>query len=268
MSRGGSLCSRLHRCDDQAMSADWAGLAVTVLATLSAAIWTVLKWSSERREERAQEHRRADSLYLNPMLFAAEDLQNRLYILLDQEGLTPLRSRDPDGRFAGETLHMFARYFAWEQLVLRFTYVATSPTVVRRIQTIRRILASAKGGVDPWCVFRPTQTALGQAVVVWRQGESGFADTLPYQEFDLLISTGLTRSLGLECALQSLREASDITDLQPRSVRRLADVQSELVSLLEDIEGMLTTDPSSRFTLAIGKPRRRSERRSRMANGG
>src|SRR3954471_3616554 len=131
------------------MSSDWAGVALTVVATLGTGMWALLKWSSERRREQAQERRHADALYLNPMLFAAEDLQSRLFNLLDKVGLAPLRRHDPEGRFAVETMHLFARYLAWEQLVLRFTYIATTPTVVRRIQTIRRILSSDAGGLDP-----------------------------------------------------------------------------------------------------------------------
>jgi hypothetical protein len=246
-----------------ATSADWAGIAVTVVATLGAGIWALLKWSSERRREQAQERRHADALYLNPMLFAAEDLQSRLYNLLDKAGLVPLRKHEPKGRFAVETMHLFARYLAWEQLVLRFTYIATTPTVVRHIQTIRDILSSDTGGLDPWCLFRPTQTALGQAVLVWRQGETGFADTVPLQEFEEMMSDGLARALGLEDAVQSLRNATVITDLPPRTHNRLADCQSELVSLLNDIEDMLTTNPRSPFTLAAENSRRRSERRTK-----
>lgn len=240
------------------MDADWAGVAVTVVATLGAAVWAVWTWSRQREEDRQQERQRVNSLYVNPMLFATEDLQSRLFNLLDRGGLLPLRNRDPEGRYAIETVYLLARYFAWEQLILRFTHFAAQPAVVNRTQTIRSILASDSDGIDSWCLFRPTQTALGQAVTVWRQGEVGFADTIPYQDFERLVSAGLARDLGLEAAVQSLQRATTIEDLPVRSRRRLAELQSQLVSLLEELEGKLTTNAQAPFSVTGRRPRQRA----------
>jgi hypothetical protein len=232
------------------MSADWVGVLITFVATVGAAGWAVWTWASQRKADRLQERRRVDSLYVNPMLFAAQDLQSRLFNLLERDGLIPLRERDPAGGYAVETVYLLARYLAWEQLLLRFTNFASDARVVRLTQQIREVLASDRDGVDPWCLFRPTQTALGQEVTVWRQGEVGFADSLPLVDFEKKMKDGLAADLHLDDAVLSLQRASDIKDLDLRSRQRLAEVQSVLVDLLEHVETALTTDEATPFSVA------------------
>ena len=160
-----------------------------------------------------------------PTLFAAEDLQSRLYNLLDQSGLIPLRQRDPSGLYAVETVYLLARYLAWEQLLLRFTYIATDPRVVGITGRIRRDLASDAFGTGPWTFFRPTQMALGQVVTYWHQ-DGALADTISFLEFKALWSNGLASDLGLEDATESLRRVSSIDELPLRTVHRLARLQA------------------------------------------
>jgi hypothetical protein len=245
------------------MSADWVGVAVTIVVPLSAGVWAFWKWSSQREDARRHERRRIDALYVNPFLFAAEDLQSRLFNLLDRNGLVPLRKRDLQGRYATETLFLVARYFAWEQQLLRFTHFAADADVVNKTNDVRRVLASAAADVDPWCIFRTTQTALGQAVIVWRQGEVGFADTISVVDFDKRLTEGLASSLGLDTAVQSLRAAARIEDLPLRSRQRLADLQIHLVDLLEIVEEKLTTDDGVRVSVASVRKRERSRMGSR-----
>lgn len=240
------------------MNADWVGVLITLVATVGAAGWAVWTWASQRKADRLQERQRVDSLYVNPMLFAAQDLQSRLFNLLDRGGLGPLRKRDPAGGYAVELVYLLARYLAWEQLILRFTNFASDATVVRSTQKIREVLASDQNGVDPWCLFRPTQTALGQAVTVWRQGDVGFADSLPLMEFERQMEAGLAAALHLDDAVLSLRKASNIRDLDLRSRQRLAEVQSALVDLLEHVERALTTDEATPFSVAPDQDRLRA----------
>ena len=114
-----------------------------------------------------------------PTLFAAEDLQSRLCNLLDRHALIPLGERDPDGRYAVETVYLLARYPAWEQLLLRFTYLATEPMITDMTGRIRRDLACDRFGTGPWTLFRPPQMALGQAVAIWHDG-GALADTISF----------------------------------------------------------------------------------------
>jgi len=85
---------------------------------------------------------------------------------------------------------------------------------------------------------------------VWRQGEVGFADSLPLMEFEQQMEAGLAAALHLDDAVRSLRTASNIGDLALRSRQRLAEVQSALVDLLEHVERALTTDEATPFSVA------------------
>lgn len=219
------------------MSAEWATVLVTIVAAAATGAWAVWTSHTQRIKEAQAAQQRRDTLYLNPTLFAAEDLQSRLYNLLAKSGLGPLRTRFPDGRYATETVYLLARYFAWEQLLLRFTQFARDPEVIRQTRSIRESLSSDADGVDPWCVFRTTQTALGQEVLVWRVGEVGFADLKPLPEFDRRLRDGLAAELGLVDAIGSLEQATHIDQLPLESRRRLALLQCGLVGLLKTLEG-------------------------------
>ena len=178
----------------------------------------------------------ADALYLLPLVAAAEDLQSRLYNLLHNNGLVPLRAQDPRGRYAGETMFLVARFFAWEQQLLRFTHLASDPGIVAAARQARKVLASDALGLDPWCFFRTTQTALGQAVVVWRDGAGGFADTISVVEFERLLSDGLADGLGIQSALDALRNATVIEDLGEGTPRRLEELRVAIGALLDAVD--------------------------------
>lgn len=143
--------------------------------------------------------------------------------------------QEPPGRYAAETLYLLARFFAWEQQLLRFTYLATDPGVLEAANRIRKVLASSDGGLDSWCFFRTTQTALGQSVLVWRDVAGGIADTISIVEFERQLSAGLAHDLGLDRALDALRSATVIDDLGKRTVRRLEDLEAAVAGLIDAV---------------------------------
>lgn len=217
------------------MSADWAGVAVTVLIAAVTGAWAVLRWSREQKADRDQRAELTDALYLVPFAAAADDLQSRLYNLLRHKGLVALRTQEPKGRYAAETLYLLARFFAWEQQLLRFTYLATDVGVVEAAKHVRKVLATSDGGIDSWCFFRTTQTALGQSVLVWRDVAGGIADTISIVEFERQLSAGLAHDLGLDRALQALRSATVIDELGERTVRRLEDLDAAVGAMIDAV---------------------------------
>jgi hypothetical protein len=63
-------------------------------------LWAIWTWSQEREQERTNERARLAALYVNPFLSACEDLQSRIYNILERGGLRTLRKRYPDGAYA------------------------------------------------------------------------------------------------------------------------------------------------------------------------
>jgi hypothetical protein len=242
--------------EGQALSVEWVTALVTVATAVRGGGWAVWKWSQDREKTRQLEQKRLGALYVIPFLWACEDLQSRLYNILHSGGLYALRERDPEGRFAEETLYLLAQYFAYEQLILRYTLYGIDLHVLEPILSIRDAFATDRGGIDPWCIFRPTQRRLGRLVLQFRQGEQGTEpDVVPLEDFERQLDTGGGAAVHLEEAVQSLTAADGIDDLPERSRRRLAEVQSHLVDVLEHLEEDMSTRQKP-FSLFPGKRRR------------
>jgi hypothetical protein len=221
------------------MNVEWATLLVTLATGLLGAGWAVWKWDRDRSRERLAERARLATRYVTPFLFACEDLQSRLYNLLCRSGLDALRKRK-NYRYAEETLYLVAQYFAYEPFILRYTPYGTDPEALELLQRIRKDFASDRFGVDPWCIFRPHQKALGQLVLASRKGEQVTdVDVVTLLEFEELVDTGHIDRLYLEDALTVLKKAVNIDSLSPATRGRLSTIQGDLVDLLEYLEKKL-----------------------------
>jgi hypothetical protein len=67
------------------------------LIPVTMGLWAVWTWSQEREQERLTKRARLAALYVNPFMSACEDLQSRIYNILERRGLRKLRERYPDG---------------------------------------------------------------------------------------------------------------------------------------------------------------------------
>lgn len=238
------------------MTADWAGVLATVVVAVGGGLFAMYRWLNQREQEGRRERQRINAVYVMPTLFAAEDLQSRLYNLLCRSGLIPLRAHDPSGRYAVETVYLLARYLAWEQLLLRFTYLATDPTIVGLTSKVREDLATDSHGEDPWMIFRPTQLALGQAAIAPDGG--GPADTISFLKFRSMWNDSqapLGAELGLDRAVKDLSKTADIQSLPSATLQRLSALQTNLVALLLALESRMSTAGDG-FSVGLGTARK------------
>src|SRR5918996_3193925 len=152
---------------------------------LMMALWAVLTWSHEREQERLTERARLAALYVNPFMSACEDLQSRIYHILELRGLRTLRKRYPDGAYAEETLYLIARYFGWAAALSRYSPYAQDPVVIRLAEGVRDAFATTDAfPVGPFNFFHPEQKALGKMVMSRMEGEHGIElDTISSYEF-------------------------------------------------------------------------------------
>jgi len=203
---------------------------------LATAMWAFLQWSHERDQDRKKERERMAALYVNPFLSACDDLQSRIYNILELKGLKALRERYPDGTYAEETLYLIVRYFGWLATVMRYSPYPHDRELIRCTEAVRDAFASSKHPIGPFTFFSPEQKALGKIVMQRFRGQHGIElDTIPFYEFkDRLKSPPLCESNSLKQSLEALRKADDAESLQGRE--RLARVQNYLVDLLIDQE--------------------------------
>jgi hypothetical protein len=209
------------------------------LIPVSMGLWAFWTWSQDREQERQKERARLAALYVNPFLSACEDLQSRIYHILELGGLRALRQRYSDGAYAAETLYLIVRYFGWETVVHRYGPYTQDPVVTRLAEAVRRAFATSDTAlpVGPFNFFHPEQKALGKIVMRRMAGQYGVEfDTISYYEFkESLASPPLSDSEAVQQSLEALRSARSGGTLQGRA--RLAQAQHHLVDLLGYLEG-------------------------------
>jgi len=212
------------------------------LIPVAMGLWAIWSWLQEQEREREIERARLAALYVNPFLSACEDLQSRIYHILELEGLRTLQERYPDGTYAEETLYLIARYFGWAVAMQRYSPYSQDPVVIRRVEAVRDAFATTdvEFPVGPFNFFHPEQKALGKMVMSRMEGQHGSElDTISSYEFKArLTSPPLSDSQSVRQSLEALRAARDAESLLGR--QRLEKAQHHLVDLLhylEDKEG-------------------------------
>jgi hypothetical protein len=156
------------------------------LIPLATAAWAVWTWAGDRERERKKERARISALYVNPFLSACEDLQSRIYSILELGSLSALRKRYPDGSYAEETLYLIFRYFGWAVAVERHGEYTQDPEVMRLGSSVRSAFSTTSSSqqVGPFNFFHAEQKAMGKLVMTTIEGKHGVEpETISYHEF-------------------------------------------------------------------------------------
>ena len=202
-------------------------------------LWAVWTWSHELERDRNKERARMGALYVNPFLSACEDLQSRIYNILELNGLCSLRRRYPDGGYGEETLYLIARYFGWAMTLHRYGPYAQDPVVMGLTEAVRTAfsIADSEHPVGPFNFFHPEQKALGKLVMHRIKGEHGIElDTISCYAFqERLAVPPLSESASIRESLEILCTMNDVQVLPGRE--RLEVAQRHLVDLLAYLEG-------------------------------
>ncbi|MFD0821672.1 hypothetical protein ACFQ0D_25930, partial [Micromonospora zhanjiangensis] len=160
-------------------------VATTLVATFYGPAW------KDRLDARRGARQRSEQVlarYSEPLARAAFDLQSRLYNIRGQGFLTDERIPADYRRLS--TLWLFGQFLAWLEIVRREVQVIDAGDV-RRTTALQRHLFEvvdilATGGIgDPtFRVFRATQRAVGELMVVERGVDDRHrSDSLGYGEF-------------------------------------------------------------------------------------
>lgn len=211
----------------------------TWLVPAATAAWAVWTWAHEQSLERERERARITALYVNPFLSACEDLQSRIYKIIELHGLPELRKRYPDGAYAEETLYLIVRFFGWLAAVGRYGPYTQDAVMIKHSAAIRRAFATSSKDreVGPFNFFPAEQKALGKMVMHSMEGEYGHEiDTISFYEFREIIQSPyrMPESSAVTETLEALRAAKCTEDID--GWERLAEAQNHLVDLLNYLE--------------------------------
>jgi hypothetical protein len=201
--------------------------------------WAVWTWSQDQEKNREKERARMAALYVNPFLSACEDLQSRIYNILELGGLSALRKQALAGTHAEETLYLVVRFFGWLTTVSRYGPYTQNPVVIRFAEGVRGAFATTdpEHPASPFNFSHTEQKALGKMVMSRIRGEHGIElDTISYYEFkERLALPPLSDSKSVQESLEALRNAEETGNLIGRE--RLLEAQNHLVDLLSYLEG-------------------------------
>lgn len=238
-------------------------LVLSLLSALTAAVWSVWTWREEQQKERQLKRDQESAIFVNSFIQATEELQSRLYGILEGDDLAFYRKEYPEQHesgspFAIEMLYRLSKFFGWTYRIFRYGPYTNDPVVIELIRKIGEALESHTQ--FPGNAFRFTyeeRVALG-AAVVRRTGDvigsiPVFESATVFQFLkEMSDQTGkqvnLFQSRSVRRTLAAIDKADGTGDLE--GVERLAFLQNRLVELLtylEDMEG---------FSVSPGKRRK------------
>jgi len=227
-------------------------------------LWAVWTWSQTQEQERQTRRDQLAALFVNPFMSACEDLQSRIYSILELGGLHTLRKRYPDGTYAEDTLYLIVRYFAWAATLSRYSPYSKDPVAFRLAEAVRDAFATTGVGfpVGAFNFFHPEQKALGKIVMGRTPGQHGIElDTISTYKFkERLALPALSNSQSVQQTLQALRDTENADDLPGRN--RLEKAQHHLVDLLNYLEA------KEGYRLFVGERKKCSSVQERSARNG
>lgn len=238
-------------------------LILSILSAATAAVWSVWTWREEQEKERKLRRDQESAIFVNSFIQALEELQSRLYGVLERDDLTLYKKDYPEqyefgSPFAIEILYRLSKCFGWTYRSFRYGPYTKDAAVIELVRKMSETLEDR--GQFEGDAFRFTyeeRVALGEAVVR-RTGD--VIGSIPIFESITLFHfleeisdekskrAWLYRSKSVRRTIAAIDKADHPEALE--GVDRLAVLQNLLVDLLtylEDKEG---------FSVVSGKRRR------------
>src|SRR5208283_224955 len=90
-------------------------LIFSVVSALAASVWSVWTWREEQQKERQLKRDHESALFVNSLILAAEELQMRLYSMLEEDELAFYKKEYPEeyefgSPYAIEILYRFSQF--------------------------------------------------------------------------------------------------------------------------------------------------------------
>ncbi len=238
-------------------------LFFSVISALAASVWSLWTWREEQQKERHLKRDQESALFVNSLILAAEELQMRLYSMLEENELAFYKKEYPEeyefgSPYAIEILYRFSQYFGWAQCNYRYGAYTNDPRVIELVRMIGETFENrSKFSGDAFRFTIDERVSLGGAVVR-RAGD--LTSLIPTFESITLFQfqeelsdksskhTPLYQSKPVRSTLAAIDRAYRPEVLE--GFERLAVLQNLLVDLLTYLEGM------EGFRVSIGARKR------------
>ncbi|MBV9387912.1 MAG: hypothetical protein JOZ78_15925 [Chroococcidiopsidaceae cyanobacterium CP_BM_ER_R8_30] len=242
------------------------GIVLSIFSATATAIWTVLTWNEQQSAAKEQQRDQVAALYVNPFLIACENLQRRLYDVLNENELEFFKQEcqevyDLGSPEAIELLYVIVIYFGWAKTVYRYGPYTNDRQAIELNRKISHIFSNISDFSSQAFYFSLSQQrSLGQTFVR-TVGELNsiyprFEATSLYKFAEELVKD-INRCSPLyqnvRRTIKAIDCANHVEELEGRE--RLVAVQNYLVDLLsylEKQEGFSVSNPLHQKASLIG----------------
>jgi Heavy metal associated domain 2 len=238
-------------------------LILSIMSAVTAAVWSVWTWREEQETARQLKRDQESALFVNSFIQAMEELQVRLYGILERDDLAFFKKdypkqEAPDFPIGLEILYRLSKFFGWTYRIFRYGPYTNDPVVIELVRRISDTLEShTRFSGDAFRFTYEERVALGDAVVR-RTGDMIGAipvyESITVFQFweEICNKSGkrylLFQSRAFRRTLDAIDQAGRVEELE--GVERLAVLQNHVVDLLAYLEGM------EGFTVSPGKRRK------------
>jgi len=219
---------------------------VTVLVAAGVSLVTALvtvvfgpsfRTRAELRRDRLLRSEQLLARYSEPLVYAAYDLQSRLYFLLQGEYRQFVRSRNMIPYVTTSTIWLFGQFLAWVEILRREIQVldlgdlARTSILQRQIIDVTDILSAGTRQIDVlFAVPRGDQRAIGEIMVVARQvSGQQYSDCMGYAEFCSKLEAEESFAKWFSALNSHLQQLTDTDQTSARGVL----IQRALVDLVD-----------------------------------
>jgi hypothetical protein len=229
-------------------------LILSILSAVTAAVWSVWTWREEQQKARQLKRDQESAIFVNSFIQATEELQARLYGILEGDDLAFYKKEYPDrfewgSPFAVEILYRLSKFFGWTYRTFRYGPYTNDPVVIELVRKIGEAQESHSQDFSG-SAFRFTyeeRVALGEAVVRRTGDVIGsvpvFESVTVFRFLENMSDKSSKRiqllgTMAVRRTLAAIDQADQAEALE--GVERLAILQHHLVDLLtylEDMEG-------------------------------
>jgi hypothetical protein len=146
-------------------------LILSILSAATAAVWSIWTWREEQEKQRQIRRDQESAIFVNSFIQALEELQARLYGVLERDDLTFYKKEHPEqyefgSLFAIEILYRLSKYFGWTYRSFRYGPYTKDAAVIALVRKMGETLENrSRFEGDAFRFTYEERVALGEAVV-------------------------------------------------------------------------------------------------------